>query len=251
MSRVFHEVANEDPNNVFTVTVVDKNFQNAEDQKSLLRERHVNSLITHRTIVQTVDMFSSTKHDYLVFELMDGGSLSILLSRHNKLPESYARVVIRELFTALKYIHKLNIVRRDVRPKHIFCSAKKFPMAIALENFGMASFVPENRVSNGVLSSMLGISPYIAVDILRRVKYGPISDISTAGVVLFQMLSGELPFTGSTDREVAAQINYGAVRMESDAWNTVSPEANGLVRQLLHIDPSERISALGRYDIAG
>lgn len=243
-SRIYYAYDRNDAEQVFAVKVVRKRNHDPQALEWLRRERHVNSVLDHPTIVQAVDMFSTTEKDYLVFELMRGGTLADLLERRRKLPESYARVVMRQLFTALNYIHGKNIVHRDVRPDNIFCSATKFPMAIALGDFGLANFLSEKRVNPDVLTSMLGMPPYISVDIVRRVKYGPIADMWSAGVVLFELLSGELPFTGRSDREVVEKIKQGTFSTDSPAWQSVSPEAKGLVRQLLQTDPYKRISAL-------
>lgn len=104
----------------FFVKVVGKNYHDAQYRESLLRELNVGSMLTDHTIVQATDMFSTTKKDYFVFDLMRGGTLSDIIQQHNKLPDSYAGVVMHELLTALNYLHPLNIVDRDVRPKGIF-----------------------------------------------------------------------------------------------------------------------------------
>lgn len=243
-SRVYYAYANEDPEQVFAVKVVKKRSHDTQALEWLQRERHVNAMLRNQTIVQVVDMFSTLEKDYLVFELMRGGTLAALLDKKQKLPESYARVVMRELFTALNYIHSKNIVHRDVRPENIFCSSSRFPMAIALGDFGLSNFLSEKRVNPDVLTSMLGTPPYISIDIVRRIKYGPIADMWSAGVVLYRMLSGRLPFTGKSDRQVIELIKRGVVRVDGPGWETVSPEAKTLVRQLLQTDPYKRISAL-------
>lgn len=243
-SRVYHAYANDDPDQVFAVKIVKKRAHDTQALEWLRRERHVNAMLFHPTIVQAVDMFSTMEKDYLVFELMRGGTLADLLEKRKKLPESYARVVMRELFTALNYVHSKNIVHRDVRPDNIFCSATKFPMSIALGDFGLSNFLSEKRVNPDVLTSMLGTPPYISIDIVRRIKYGPVADMWSAGVVLYQLLSGELPFTGRSDREVIEMIKRGNVNFTGAPWKNISADAKQLVRQLLQTDPFKRISAL-------
>lgn len=229
----------------FIVKIIKKRSYDIQALEWVQRERHVNSVLNHNNIVQAVDMFSTQEKDYIVFEYMRGGTLADLLKKRKKLPESYARNVMHQLFTALNYIHSNNVVHRDVQPANIFCSAHKFPMSIALGDFGLANFLSEKRVNPDVLTSMVGIPPYISVDIVRRVKYGLVADMWSAGVVLYEMLSGELPFKGETDREVVEKIKAGKVEFDSPCWDEISDDAKGLVRQLLQVDPYKRISALG------
>lgn len=243
-SRVYYAYDLADPTQVFAVKIIKKRMHDITALEWVRRERHVNSVLNHPAIVQAVDMFSTVEKDHLVFELMRGGTLADLLKKHKRLPESYARVVFRELTTALNHIHSKNIVHRDVRPENIFCSGNKFPMSIALGDFGYANFVSEKRVNHDVLTTMIGVPPYISVDICRRIKYGPLVDMWSAGVVLYEMLSGEKPFQGRSDREVIEKIKKGVVTFDSPIWKTISPDAKRFVRQLLQTDPHKRISAL-------
>lgn len=243
-SRVYYAYALEDPSKVYAVKVIKKRAHDVQALEWLHRERHVNSVLNHPSIVQVIDMFSSVERDHLVFELMRGGTLADLLKRKKRLPESYARVVMKDLFTALHHIHSKNIVHRDVRPENIFCSATKFPMSLALGDFGYANFVSEKRVNLDVLTTMIGTPPYIAVDIVRRVKYGPLVDLWSSGVVLYEMLSGETPFRGHHDRDVIDKIRAGDVTFDNPVWKAISPDAIGLIRQLLQPDQHKRVSAL-------
>lgn len=238
------------PDETYVVKRVKKRRHDEQALDWLQRERHINGLLDHQNVVQAVDMFSTADKDYLVFEYMAGGTLADLLKRRKKLPESYARVVMIQLCKALQYIHSKYVVHRDVQPANIFCSAPKFPMSIALGDFGLSNFVQDNRVNLDVLSSLVGTPPYISVDVVRKTKYGPSSDLWSVGVVLYEMLSGELPFTGRSDREKVEKIKAGVVKFDSPAWDNISNDAKGLVRQLLNVDPYKRISALGALNHA-
>lgn len=244
-SKVYYAYDVEHPDDVFAVKVVKKKAYDIQALEWLNRERLVNTVLNHPTVVQAVDMFSTVDKDHIVFELMRGGTLADLLDRQkgNRLPESYARVVMRELLTALHYVHSKNIVHRDVRPDNILCSREIFPMAIALADFGYATFVSDSSVNRDVLTTMIGTPPYIAVDICRKIKYGPLADIWSAGVVLYEMLCGEAPFISRSNR-VYEKIRKGRVSFTQPVWKTISPEAIGFIRQMLQIDPHKRISAL-------
>lgn len=245
-SRVYYAYDIDSPRqNAYAVKVIKKRPHDVQSVEWVRRERHVNCLLNHPAIVQAVDMFSTVERDHLVFELMSGGTLAELLLKHKRLPESYARVVFRELMSAIYYIHSMNIVHRDVRPENIFCSAAKFPMSIALGDFGLSTFVSEKRVNQDVLTTMVGVPPYIAPDICRRLKYGPACDVWSAGVILYEMLSGEVPFKARSDREMIEKIKKGVIKFDAPVWRNVSADVKHLILQLTQRDPFKRISALG------
>lgn len=245
-SRVYYAYPLNDPKKLFVVKIIRKRVQDCTALEWVHRERHCNSVLNHPHVVQAVDMFSTVERDHIVFELMRGGTLEDLLQnvKHNRLPESYARVIMRQLLSALNHIHAKNIVHRDIRPGNVFCSDSKFPMSIGLGDFGYATFLEEKFVNRDVLTTLIGVPPYISVDIVRRVKYGPAADMWSAGVLLFEMLTGEVPFRGKNDRAVLERIKKGTVKFDHPVWKNISPDAELLVRQLLQVDPHIRISAL-------
>lgn len=101
-------------------------------------------------------------------------------------------------------------------------------MKIALGNFGRASFLSKIRVNSEVLASILPVSPYISVEIVRRVTNGLISNMWSAGAMLFQMLSNELPFTSHSDKKGVQPIMCGILGINAEAWDAVSAKAKAL-----------------------
>ena len=231
-------------NQEYVVKVVSRKLADFEALKWLERERHVNTVVAHRCVVRAVDMFASRDYVHIVFEHMQGGTVRDLLANHRRLGESYARVIMRELLLALHYLHAKNIVHRDVRPDNLFCSHKKFPMAIALGDYGYANFFSDKVVNVDVLTTIIGTPPYTAAEICRREKYGPSVDLWSAGVTLYEILCGNTPFQGRTDRDTREAIVSGKVSFAEPEWRKVSSNAKKLIRQLLQPDPHKRISAL-------
>lgn len=242
-SKVYFACPREDEHQLLAVKIVRKTGQERKLRQIGRIERYVNSILRHPNIVQALDMFSNVEKDHMVFELMRGGNLRSLLRRHKRLPESYARSVMTQLNSALAHIHAKNVVHRDVRPANIFCSDTKFPMSIALGDFGSVSFSSETRDTD-VQTAMMGVPPYVSIDICRKLRYGPAADMWSAGVVLYEMLSGDSPFPGKTFEETMSMIKEGHFKFYNGIWDTISAEAKCLVLQLLQPDPFKRLSAI-------
>lgn len=244
LSNVYFAHPMEDPSQLVAVKVVNKEGLPYQTHEMLRRERYINSVVNHPNIVRALDMFSTVEEERMVFEIMRGGNLRSLLRRHGKLPESYARVVMAQLSSALVYLHNKNVVHRDVRPANIFCSDVRFPLSIALGDFGSVAFSPHDRVNQSVQTQLIGVVPYISIDICRGAPYGPVSDMWSAGVVLYEILSGDSPFPGKCMDETLERIKKGEFEFYGEAWTRVGEEAKSLVRQLLQPDPFKRLSAL-------
>jgi serine/threonine protein kinase len=249
-SRVHYAYArdadgNVDERLVFAAKVIKKRVYDIQESTWVDRERYVNAtLARHAHVVETVDVFAAVDTVHIVMELMAGGTLASLLDRHSRLPEPHARIVMRDLFSALQHLHRADVVHRDVRPENLFCSEHRFPMALALGDFRLANFVTESKVNRDVLSSMIGDVSYMATEIVRKQKYGPAVDLWSAGVLMYRVLSGSLPFSGLSTRAVYDAIRNPVVDFSAPIWDTISADAKSLVRQLIQPDPHKRISAL-------
>lgn len=243
-SKVYRCIDVVSPTSEFVVKVVSRKHADFEALKWLERERHINTVVAHRCVVRAVDMFANLENVHIVFEYMRGGTVRDLLNSHKKLGESYARAIMRELLLALHYLHSKNIVHRDVRPDNLFCSHLKFPMAIALGDFGYANFFSDKVVNQDVLTTIIGTPPYTAAEICRREKYGPPVDLWSAGVTMYEILSGTVPFQGRNVHESNQLTIRAQLSFNGKEWNNVSGNAKKLIRQLLQPDPHKRISAL-------
>lgn len=233
-----------DTNEEFIVEVIKKDEKKRHAMECLQREGHVNGAFNHINIVKAVDMFSTRERDFTVFEYMRGGSMADILDKWEKLPESIACTVMRQIFNGLHYMHSNQVVHSKIEPNNVFCSTDRLPTRIAIGNVRLAMFLHENHVVADVQKSKAVVTPYTSAEIINGERYGPAADMWSAGVMLYELLSGELPFKGLTDQETSKKVRPGAVKFEGSQWDNISDSAKSLIRQLLHIGPCRRISAL-------
>eukprot|EP00047_Mylnosiga_fluctuans_P017044 m.58363 g.58363 ORF g.58363 m.58363 type:complete len:518 (-) comp6893_c0_seq1:192-1745(-) len=206
-----------------------------EHEISILRQ------IDHPNCVHLMDMFETSSQFFLVLQLMEGGDLFTHIEEVGQFTESDARNIIREVATALDYLHAHNIVHRDIKPENILVNGSR----VILCDFGLA------KVLNGPESLVCGTAPYLAPEIVHVLRdstypgYGLGVDLWALGVVLFITLSGYPPFSSKTrdEDEIYDKILSGKVTFLEFYWQDVSEEAKSLIERLLTLDPVQRISA--------
>eukprot|EP00270_Netrium_digitus_P011671 TRINITY_DN3725_c0_g1_i5.p1 TRINITY_DN3725_c0_g1~~TRINITY_DN3725_c0_g1_i5.p1 ORF type:complete len:504 (+),score=28.51 TRINITY_DN3725_c0_g1_i5:17-1528(+) len=205
---------------------------------------------------------------HMLLELCAGGTLLDFVNASEVLNEQTAANILRQLLLALKACHKAGIIHRDVKLENVlltFCphlASELSPSissrsqahnqeftppilpSIKLADFGLACITKNGTPGTGCYGSPL----YMAPEILRSKQYGMEVDMWSAGVLLFAMISGHMPFTGPTETEIFVAILKGKPSMSSRNWTSISPEAKDIISRLLQIDPAQRITAEDALD---
>ncbi|AUX43931.1 protein kinase [Sorangium cellulosum] len=183
---------------------------------------------------------------YLAMELVEGETLDRYLARMRKLDTIEALRIARRVAEALAHCHALNVLHLDLKPSNIVLTDPYEPRLKILD-FGLAtltvSFQPEHaRVNAGTIA-------YLAPECLTRGGIGrpsPRMDLYAVGVVLYELLSGRLPFSGSTVPSIIQQKVQGAlVPLAKVAPETPAPVV-ALVDELLERDPARRFASAAR-----
>ena len=180
-------------------------------RERFLGEARTAAAVRHPNIVDILDM--GTHHDapFLVMELLEGSTLDPVLA--DRRPISYTDCLswMLPIIGALATLHDAGIVHRDVKPSNIFlCRAAPHQIVPKLLDFGLARALGDARLTrSGVV---IGTPLYMAPEHAAGAEVGPAADVWSMGVVLFECLTGALPYS-STDRAVvAAQVLAGHVR---------------------------------------
>jgi len=143
----------------------------------------------------------------------------------------------------VKYLHQNGVVHRDLKPSNIlYADDSGNPETIRICDFG---FAKQLRADNGMLMTPCYTANYVAPEVLKKQGYDAACDVWSLGVLLFTMLAGQTPFaTGPEDspEDILRRIGKGQYNMDSGNWSTVSSLAKDLVRQMLDVDPSKRLT---------
>jgi len=235
---------------VYAVKVIKKSKTDRRIIPRLRREIDIQQRLVHDSIVRLVDAFETKADIYIVMELVEGGMLVDRLISMQKFRESDAQYVMKQLLEAVNYLHNRGVVHRDLKLDNILCTYEK-GLEVKIADFGLAgrrTHDPERRCSVSgagnadfrLLKSYVGTPFYMAPEITGDSEYDEAVDLWSLGIVMYALISGELPSFDPDDELVQA----GSVPTpDSPVWKTVSPDAWSLVHGLLSRDPLKRLNA--------
>jgi putative nucleotidyltransferase with HDIG domain len=187
-------------------------------QNPIVVERFINEAravneIRHPHVVEITDFGQIEDRYYLVMELLDGESLADYAARRGALPADEAIPIATQIASALQAAHELGIVHRDLKPDNIFLvNHKDYPQFVKVLDFGVARIMrsvahPVDRLTE--MGTLIGTPQYMSPEqCLGEPDVGPLSDIYSLGVMLYEMVCGELPFdSNNLSRLLLAQIH--------------------------------------------
>ncbi|XP_069824123.1 serine/threonine-protein kinase 33 [Dendropsophus ebraccatus] len=216
--------------------------------KLLEREVSILKTVNHNHIIHLEEVFETPKRVYLVMELCEGGELREILARRKRLSESETRHIIHSLACAIAYLHKKDIVHRDLKLENILvqsadaADSEEMMLNIKVTDFGLA--VQKGGVgSENMLQSTCGTPIYMAPEVINAHDYSQQCDIWSIGVIMYMLLSGDPPFMGSSEEKLFEHIKRGDLIFSSAVWQSVSEAAKDVLQKLLRVDPADRITA--------
>uniref|UniRef100_A0A8C7FVV7 Ribosomal protein S6 kinase alpha-5 n=1 Tax=Oncorhynchus kisutch TaxID=8019 RepID=A0A8C7FVV7_ONCKI len=192
-------------------------------------------------------------HTYLVLELLRGGELLERIRRKQHFSETEASRIMRRLVSAVSHMHDVGVVHRDLKPENLLFTDESENSEIKIIDFGFARLKPPD---NQLLKTPCFTLAYAAPEILKYDGYDESCDLWSLGVILYTMLSGQVPFqcqgkslTHTSAEEIMRKIKQGDFSFEGEAWRSVSQQAKDLIQELLTVDPDKRIKMCGlRYN---
>ncbi|CAN8312092.1 unnamed protein product [Cochlearia groenlandica] len=188
----------------------------------------------HPRVVTLHAVYEETDCFHLVMELCSGGRLIDQMVKEGRYSEQRAANIFKDLMLVVKYCHEMGVVHRDIKPENILLtSAGK----IQLSDFGLAM-----RISGGqTLSGLAGSPAYVAPEVISE-NYTEKVDIWSAGVLLYALLSGRLPFKGDSMDALFEAIKTVKLDFNSGVWESVSKPARDLLARMLTREESARIT---------
>jgi calcium-dependent protein kinase len=224
---------------------IDKRNIKEKDKEQFITEIDLLRAADHQNIAKLYEIYEDQIYIYLIMEECLGGELFTQLAARSEAGKYYsekeAAKIFKQLMSSVNYCHTHGICHRDIKPENILFSSSDEDSAIKLIDFGLSKIVMTSNKEKCLMSSVVGTLYYIAPEVLNC-KYNEKCDIWSVGVILFIMLSGNLPFSGKSHQEVMQNITDKNYSFSSPEWQKVSQQAKELISWMLN-DLDERPSS--------
>jgi serine/threonine-protein kinase len=198
------------------------------------REARAAARLNHPNIVQVYDQ-SQGGMSYIVQEYVEGETLKDLIRRESPLDPRRAITIALQILAALRIAHQQGVVHRDVKPQNILMQPDG---KVKVADFGIASAGGDTEMTEA--GSIVGTAQYLAPEQARGLTVGPPADLYALGIVLYEMLSGRVPFEGDTAVNVAMRHVQEAPQPLTERNPLVPVALEAVVMRALAKDPRQR-----------
>lgn len=207
-------------------------------QKRFEREAKVVARLQHPNIVQVYDYQTTDKGSYYVMPLIDGETLADILEQGH-IHSGQIKQAVKAILSALEYAHREGIIHRDIKPENVFLDKQG---RFYLGDFGILTFsaAGEGRSTLTEDGNFQGTPAYASPEQIEGHPLSPASDIYAAGVLFYQLLSGELPFDGNLNQIISGHLNRDLPAIDTSRLDESLRAMVPVVERMLRKDPASR-----------
>jgi len=218
---------------IYALKILTKDYLIERDEVDrTVNERNVLIKAQHPFLMKLHYAFQTNDKLYFVMDFAVGGELFFHLRKEGKFSEDRARFYASEVLLGLEYLHKNEIIYRDLKPENLLLDGSGH---ILVTDFGLAKYLNHEKTR-----SFVGTPEYVAPEVLLGELYDLAVDWWSLGVLIFEMIAGDPPFTSSNDgyQELFQAIKHDNVEFPKKGF---SEEAKDLISKLLQKDPTQRL----------
>src|SRR5919198_84925 len=214
-----------------------------------VREAQAVARLNHPNIVQVYDFGEEGDIAYLVMEFIKGKELKSFFDANERFDLKEAVRIMCELCDALDFAHNAGIIHRDIKPANVMLDAQA---RTKLTDFGVARVTDSDKTSveRTQAGTMVGTPAYMSPEQITGGNLDKRTDVFSAGIILYQFLTGEKPFTGSGAWTIAKKIIQEEPPLPSSLNDAVTPLFDAVVTRALAKDPDERFPSARELALA-
>lgn len=212
--------------------------QDEEFRRRFFEESQSVAMLSHPNIVGVYDVSRSSEIEYIVMELIDGITLKDYLSRRGALSWKETTFFAVQIAKALEHAHSRDIIHRDIKPQNIMLLRDG---TVKVADFGIAHHTNDQRTY--IKGEAIGSVHYVSPEQARGSIIDNRSDLYSLGVVMYEMLTGRLPFEGNTPIEVAVQHINSIPLMPSDYVADVPQALEAITMKAMSPNASRRYAS--------
>jgi beta-lactam-binding protein with PASTA domain/predicted Ser/Thr protein kinase len=220
----------------------DRHSQDEQFVERFRREAKNAAGLSHPNIVSIYDRGEAEGTYYIAMEYLEGRTLKELLVARGPTPLAVAIDYARQTLAALGFAHRNGIVHRDIKPHNVVVAPDG---RLKVTDFGIARAGTSQMTETG---SIIGTAQYLSPEQAKGAPVTPASDIYSVGIVLYEMLTGSVPFTGDTPLEIAMKHLSAIPEPPSEKRPDVPHELDSIVLRALAKDPADRYQSTEEMD---
>jgi polo-like kinase 1 len=230
-----YETTNLETNKVYAVKIIQKSsLTRCRAKQKLISEIKIHKSVHHEHIVEFVHVFEDINNVYILLGLCSNNTLNELLKRRKRLKEVEVQCYVLQIIGALRYLHELKIIHRDLKLGNLFLNDS---MEMKLGDFGLAAKL---EYDGELKKTVCGTPNYIAPEILESKGHSFQVDVWSLGVIIYTQIVGKPPFETQEVKTTYKKIKSGIYVFPEHVQ--ISEQAKSLVTRILVTDPAKRPS---------
>ncbi|HEY7575736.1 MAG TPA: protein kinase [Thermoanaerobaculia bacterium] len=199
------------------------------------REIQLSSKVTHKNVLRVYDLGESEGVQYLTMQFVEGEDLASLLKREKRLPLPRILSIFRQVCEGLQAAHEQGVIHRDLKPQNIMLAPAD---RVYLTDFGLAKTLEQSGMTQ--TGALIGTPHYMSPEQVKGEPAGPRSDIYSLGIILYEMVTGAVPYSGTSVYEVMIQRVQKPPRPARESNPEIPGYLEKILERCLAMDPETR-----------